>query len=371
MPRKRKTRKPAHTSGKGNALVAAYNTGPDTYAAAVRDVLMAGDFGPEAVKSVLRKLDTDSAAEALEEAYGLAGVKTYGAQKPDGEVVTLRTDVFAFTVSGPADDILRASQERSAEIAAMFRKVGVFKSDSNVVVFRPIGLRDLATITPQDVFRMGSDMVAFCQDQTHQIRFVPNDFEMASSEDVARVIIGVYYREWTEEDSDICSEHFWDRADSDERLEAFAREAAAVFGPGCEVGDLSPIEDVFGEALEAALDVLEGQTDPSFFGSFPTASLSGGVRTLTFRNEEGVRLCLDIPEMIGVMGDLNLLEWTTGNPTFFGDEGDEADGMWADAFDDGDDFLDEGDEADARIPGDDAGFPEDPMNVVAFPPKRL
>ena len=106
MPRKRKTRKPAHTSGKGNALVAAYNTGPDTYAAAVRDVLMAGDFGPEAVKSVLRKLDTDSAAEALEEAYGLAGVKTYGAQKPDGEVVTLRTDVFAFTVSGPADDIM-------------------------------------------------------------------------------------------------------------------------------------------------------------------------------------------------------------------------------------------------------------------------
>lgn len=267
-------------------------------------------------------------------------------------------DVFSFCVTGPAEQISNAARTRATEITQMFRKAGMFKTESNTIVYAaPYCLEDLARFSPQDIHEIGG---ALAQGIPAETMFPDTSAFLSGSRDVARIFVGAYFREYdAQEDSDLFSENFDARADAEARIAAYEAEAAAVFGDLCDV--TAPLSFAFGLsiAVDATLNALAASVDDDFFVDPPVDVAFDDEMTWEFSNAEGVRLAFDLPRTLGVITHGAVIEWSLAHPAY-------GEGICEDDYTPEEDlpFM-WGPEAEDVA---DAG--PVPFNVLAFPDKK-
>lgn len=325
MPRKRNARKP---KSKTSDLMSAYDKGHDVFHERMEALLESGGGRLSTFSSVIRNPDIDAASMCLETAYDIAGTRLFEAHTQDSGDVDFRVDIFAFTVVGPGRMIEETGRSRAQDISRMFRKSGLFKNESNVIILgTPYSLSDLGQVSPQDVFGFAKNIFGVTVGVRRALNFPLPTFADRQDEDVAVTFIGAYCREWDEEgESDIFSGNFEARSDILSLISAYEKESADVFGDLCAVSPPVTFTEGVSQAVVASLDVMSEHTPDSFFVDMPETTRGNGQMTWTFRNSEGFRLCLDVPEWVGVLCELDIDEWALEHPAFM--RGDDADQEW-------------------------------------------
>lgn len=289
--------------------------GGEEFFITVSEALDHGLVDDSVMRSITRAQNKEKAALCLHGIYMVASTLVASAKKEDGEMTTVTSHLFSVTVSGDETAVVNRFVENLSDVTKVFRTSGLFKEESNVILFgTPYSLSDVTKMTPK-ISREICEIMLLDPKGLRNFPMPLPEEKRAVNGDTTRTYFGVYYYEGEPEDlysmPEVVKEYGFPERDKEyndaqDRYQAAMQE---ILGDDVYVSMPSPLNETFASAMGCKLDDLEQLVDASFFSGDVEITTNDGFTTFMMHDGDGAAVSLRVPEIMGVMGLYTFYEW--------------------------------------------------------------